>query len=900
MTDLTPLMSQYREIKSKYGDCILLFRVGDFYETFYEDAVEVSSLLNIALTTRDKNKPNPVPLAGVPFHAAEVYVNRLLASGRKVAVCEQVEDPALAKGLVRREVIEVLTPGTSMSSHLLRDAENNYCLSVYAAGERAGVALIDVSTGDFTCGEEDIDAIHHLIQGKRIRELVCRAAGDRRVVRRLVEAFGRPCVIELPEERFEIEAARAAIARQFGATSPSGARSARAVAAADGLSDLETIAAGALLAHIHDLREAILPQVVAIDKLSGVSFLSLDEETISNLELFEPLRGGLEDATLIRTIDRTSTPMGRREIRRWIQKPVTVVSVIDERLDGVQELYSDSIRFEEVLRALKGISDVQRLAARIAARKSIPRELHALRESLEKLPALAAALRGCTSLLLQSATADLGDHQGLCEIIERAVEPDPPGHLREGGVIRKGFDPELDSLIDRTDSARQWIADLESRERERTKIGSLKVGFNKVFGYYLEVSAAHAANVPSDYVPKQTLVSAQRYYTQELKDKEQLILENEDERVRCEQRIFERLCDTVGERSAELQRASGGVARIDVVQSLAAAARLYGYRRPVVDDTLIIDIVGGRHPVLERHGTEPFVPNDLYLDPERKQFGLITGPNMSGKSTFLRQTALIVLLAQMGSFVPADRARIGVVDQIFTRVGASDRLSRGESTFLVEMNETALILQKMTDRSLVLLDEIGRGTSTYDGLSIAWAVTEYLLQGVKARPRTLFATHFHELTQLRNQYPRLVNLKITIKEWEAGIVFLRKIVAGTSDKSFGIHAAKLAGLPPLVIKRATEILASLELRRSLLSQGYDFREAPGQFNLFVPPEDAGKEEASGGPGDAQAKAGGKAPAAPQTGESDAIREAIARFDLENSTPLSALEFVQKLKDLLGP
>jgi len=886
MTDLTPLMSQYREIKSQHSDCILLFRVGDFYETFYEDAVEVSSLLNIALTTRDKNKPNPVPLAGVPFHAAEVYVNRLLASGRKVAVCEQVEDPALAKGLVRREVIEVLTPGTSMSSHLLRDAENNYCLSVYTAGRRAGVALIDVSTGDFTCGEEDVEAIHHLIQGKRIRELVCQTAGDHRVIRRLVETFGRPCVIELPKERFEMEAARAAIARQFPARS-----------AAEGLSDMETIAAGALLGHIHDLREAILPQVVSIDRLSGVSFLSLDEETISNLELFEPLRGGLEDATLIRTIDRTSTPMGRREIRRWIQKPVTVVSVIDERLDGVQELYSDSVRFEEVVRALKGISDVQRLAARIAARKSIPRELHALRESLEKLPALAAALRGCTSVLLQSATEDLGDHRDLCETIERAVEPDPPGHLREGGVIRKGFDPELDSLIDRTDSARQWIADLESRERERTKIGSLKVGFNKVFGYYLEVSAAGAANVPSDYVPKQTLVSAQRYYTQELKDKEQLILETEDERVRCEQRVFERLCDTVGERSAALQRASGGVARIDVVQSLAAAARLYGYRRPVVDDTLVIDIVGGRHPVLERHGTEPFVPNDLYLDPERKQFGLITGPNMSGKSTFLRQTALIVLLAQMGSFVPADRARIGIVDQIFTRVGASDRLSRGESTFLVEMNETALILQKMTDRSLVLLDEIGRGTSTYDGLSIAWAVTEYLLQGVKARPRTLFATHFHELTQLRNQYPRQVNLKITIKEWEAGIVFLRKIVPGASDKSFGIHAAKLAGLPPLVIKRATEILASLELRRNLLSQGFDFRETPGQFNLFVPPEGADEKTASGGPADAQANAGGTAPVTPQ---SDAIREAIARFDLENSTPLSALQFVQKLKDLLGP
>ncbi len=871
MSDLSPLMSQYREIKSQYDDCILFFRVGDFYETFYEDAVEVSSALNIALTTRDKNKPNPIPLAGVPFHAAETYITRLLASGKKVAVCDQVEDAALARGLVKREVVEILTPGTAMNSQLLNDAENNYCLSLFVDGRRAGVAVIDVSTGDFLCGEEDLDSLHHLIQGKRIREMVCPATGDRRVIDDLVQFFGRPYVTELADEQFSAALAEAAVERQFGA---------EAASINDSLTDRERIAVGALLGHCQTLRDVSMPQVISIEKLAGVSFLSLDEETISNLELFEPLRGGHQKATLIHTIDKTLTPMGGRELRRWIQKPLAVVAMIDERHDAVHAIHSDNALFEEVLRALKGIADIQRLSARIAARKAIPREFHALKESLEKLPELAAALEKCEPVFLKSALRDLGDHSSLCDTIERAVVPDPPGHLRDGGVIAKGFDPDLDELIEGSEEAKRWIADLESRERERSGIGNLKVGYNRVFGYFIEVTNVNAGRVPGDYIAKQTLVSAQRFYTEELKDKEQLILETEDRRIESEQRVFERLCDMVGAATPQLQRAASGVSRIDVVQSMAAAARLYGYRRPVVDDALVLEIVGGRHPVLERLGDEAFVPNDITLDPERRQFGLITGPNMSGKSTFLRQTALIVLMAQIGSFVPADRARIGIVDQIFTRVGASDRLSRGESTFLVEMNETAAILRKMTDRSLVLLDEIGRGTSTFDGLSIAWAVTEYLLQGVEARPRTLFATHFHELTQLRSHYPRLVNLKITIKEWESGIIFLRKIVSGTSDKSFGIHAARIAGMPALVLKRAGEILESLELRRSLLQDGFDIRANRDQYSLFKPPATRSGEGAESG--------------------GDGLADEIREFDVDNTTPLDALQFLKRLKDRLKP
>ncbi len=860
----TPLMSQYRDIKARHSDCILLFRVGDFYETFYEDAIDISSILNITLTTRDKNKPNPIPLAGVPFHAAEAYVTRLLAAGRKVAVCEQVEDPALAKGLVRREVVEILTPGTAMNSQLLADVENNYCLGVWPVADgTSAIALIDVGTGECGCGEGDADAYLHLIQGKRIRELVVPMSHAESLERSLAPHLGRPFVTAVADDEFLADSARRALSAQFGP---------RAEALTGSLTPGELAVTGALLGHCLRLRGGALPQVVGVTRLGAAPFLTLDEETIANLELFEPLRGGVESATLLRTLDRTLTPMGGRALRHWIQRPLCDVARIDERLDAVARVHGDASLAEEIVRALKGVADVQRLAARIASRKAIPRELHALRESLEKAPALSAAVGSSGVALLERAGAMLGDHAGLCDEIERAIVLEPPSHLRDGGVIRHGFDEDLDRLIEESEAARRWIAGLETRERERTGVASLKVGYNKVFGYYIEMSNASAKSVPDDYVQKQTLVNARRFFTPELKEKEDLILHTEEKRVREEQRVFEALCEGIAARAEALQRTAEAMATIDVVQSLAMAARANGYRRPVVDDSHSLEIVGGRHPVLERVVSEPFVPNDIELDLERRQFALITGPNMSGKSTFLRQTAIIVLMAQTGSFVPAERARIGLVDRIFTRVGAADRLSRGESTFLVEMNETATILRHMTDRSLVVLDEIGRGTSTYDGLSIAWAVTEYLLQGAVARPRTLFATHFHELTQLRSAYPRLVNLKIAIREWEGGIVFLRKIVAGTSDRSFGIHAARIAGLPAGVIRRAEEILESLELRRNLMARGLDLRESQDQLSLFARPQ------------------------APDAAPADApIRREIDAFDVDGSTPLEALQFIRDLK-----
>ena len=861
MSDTSPLMSQYRAIKKQYHDCILLFRVGDFYETFYEDAVDIASILNITLTTRDRNKPSPIPLAGVPFHAAESYIGRLLAAGRKVAVCEQTEDPALAKGLVRREVVEVLTPGTALSAQLVADSDNIYCAAVHADGNgRVGVALIDVGTGECSCGEAAPDSFLHLVQGKRVRELVLARSTDAALRALLEEHLERPFVTDLDDACFDEGAARDAFDRQFSD------RSGDMMA---GLAPAERAVTGALLSHCMRLRGGVLAQVVEVDRLSATPFLLLDEETIGNLELFEPLRGGVESATVLRTLDRTLTPMGARELRHWMQKPLCDVRAIDDRLDAVARIYNSTELAEEMSRALAGITDVQRVTARVASRKAMPRELHALRESLEKMPALKAAALTSNSSLLATTAGRLGEHGGLCATIERAIVADPPSHLRDGGVIRRGFDAELDTLIDESEAAKRWIAGLEVRERERSGIGSLKVGYNKVFGYFIEVSNANLRAVPADYVARQSLVNGQRFHTPELKEKEDLILHTEERRVREEQRVFDSLCALIAERADALQQAALAIGCMDAIQSLAVVARTHGYRRPVVDDQLTIEIVGGRHPVLERVVSEPFVPNDLVLDPERRQFGLITGPNMSGKSTFLRQTALIVLMAQMGSFVPVDRARIGVVDRIFTRVGASDRLSRGESTFLVEMSETANILRHMTDRSLVILDEVGRGTSTYDGLAIAWAMTEYLLQGVVARPRTLFATHFHELTQLKSAYPRLVNLKIAIREWEGGIVFLRKIVAGTSDRSFGIHAARVAGLPAAVIHRAEEILQSLELRRDLVAKGLESVESRDQMSLFTPAASA---------------------------EDDEILRALREFDPDQSTPIQALQFIQDLKN----
>jgi DNA mismatch repair protein MutS len=732
------------------------------------------------------------------------------------------------------------------------------------------VALIDVSTGDFLSGEGEFDHVQFLVQGKRVREAVVARGSDLVRLAALFEVIGDPTVTEVDESLSSEASVESAFRAQFGDE----AQSIRT-----GLGSLEIRAAGTLLGHCQSLRGGPLPQVIGIQRTAEFEFMSLDEETIRNLELFEPLHGADNRATLVRLIDKTLTPMGGREIRSWLQKPLCHVGAIEERIEAVAELYTEPILHEEVALPLRGVQDIQRVAARIAARKAIPREFHSLRESLERIPDLKSTLGRSKSPLLRLLGARLRAHDDVVSMIDRAIVEEPPGHLREGGVIREGYSEELDALLRETKGAKQWIASLERRERERTGISALKVGFNRVFGYYIEVSKSHRASIPPDYTAKQTLVNSERYYTRDLKEREQLILENDEKRVLCEQRIFEELCAAISREIPGLQDTAGAVGQVDTIQSLAAAARMNRFRRPSIDGSQVLELSASRHPVLEQIVDGPFVPNDLHLDTETRQFALITGPNMSGKSTFLRQVALSVVLAQMGSFVPAERARIGIIDKIFTRVGATDRLSRGESTFLVEMKETANILDQMTDRSLVLLDEVGRGTSTYDGLSIAWSVTEYILQGVKARPKTLFATHFHELTQLAGAYPRLINLKITIKEWEGGVIFLRKVMIGTSDRSYGIHAARVAGLPPLVLRRAEEILKSLELRRDLLRQGVAFDHPDArQISLFENPS---------------------SPSA--TDETlDSIKKSLVGFDVDASTPLDALRLIQDLQRKLGP
>ncbi len=869
--NITPLMAQYKEIKNSYSDCVLLFRVGDFYETFYEDAVEVSEILNIALTTRDKKKDNPVPLAGVPFHAAENYISRLLSAGKKVAVCEQVEDPSLSKGLVKREVVEVITPGTAMNPQLLSDSENNYCLAVCVKDDFAAASLIDVSTGDFHCGSGPVKNLHYLLQGIKVTEVICNDFKE--VLNPLFDALGSPFQNSDKGAYFTSEIALEALRKQFQGTD---------CEYISELDEIEGLAAGALLHHCRSMKGDDLPQVVEIKRFEPAARMALDEETIANLELFKPLRGNSTDATLIKIIDHTKTPMGARKLRAWLQRPLADKKKIEARLEAVSELHENPLVLEALSLSLKRISDVERLASRIAAKKAVPRELIALKESIERIPLVKRALDGRKAPLLIEQAGMVSAHETLAEIIDKAIVLDPPGHLRNGGVIKKGFADSLDDLIDKSEGAKKWIAGLQARERGRTGISGLRVGYNRVFGYYIEVSKLNSASVPDDYIAKQTLVGSQRYYTQELKDREQLILEIEERRIECEQEVFNRLCAEIASNLPVLQRTCGALAVIDSIQSLTAAAIKFGYERPIIDDSRILEIVSGRHPVLEQNVKTAFVPNDLYLNPETRQFALLTGPNMSGKSTFLRQSALITIMAHMGSFVPADRATIGIVDKIFTRVGASDRLSKGQSTFLVEMDETAHILDNMTDSSLLLLDEIGRGTSTFDGLSIAWAVTEYVLQGIKALPKTLFATHFHELTQLKNSYPKLVNLKITIREWENGIIFLRKILPGTSERSFGIHAARVAGLPEIILERAQEILDSLETRRDLLSDSVSIiNKNMGQYKLFGNSiiNEVDSDHSS-------------------SNTLQALKEYLDQFDINDITPLHALQILKTLKDML--
>jgi DNA mismatch repair protein MutS len=791
-------MRQYREIKARHRDAVLFFRMGDFYEMFNEDAKLAARELGITLTTRNSGGAAYVPLAGVPVKAAGDYLRRLVEKGHRVAICEQVEDPKLAKGVVRREVVEVVSPGAVMAHEWLEGTRNNFLVSI-SPGEPVGVAALDLSTGEFFLETAQIEDLAAVLARYDPREVVVPEGAD-------VARSAADCVITSRDSwDFDPDQAGQDLARHFR------------LRGLDGLGITEDDrtavgAGGALLRYASDLQPSGLPQLAQPTMRRGGSTMPIDEMTRRNLELVEPLRPGEHGVTLLEVIDRTVTPMGARLLRQWLLSPLRSADPIRQRHDAVQVLAEDDRGRERTREALDGVRDIERLVSRAAAHRASPRDLGSLRDSIARLPDTRASLDSLgsreSSAVLERMAEEFDLLTDLAEIFTRLLVERPPAVLGDGDTIRQGADEGLDEARELRDGGKRYIAGLQATERENTGIPSLKVGYNKVFGYYIEVTKTHRKAVPDHYERRQTLTNAERYVTPELKDYESRVLGAEERVLDRERDLVSRLCDAVTQRLTRLQRVARTVAELDVFAAFAETAVRERYTRPAIAEGMELDIRGGRHPVVERLLPQgKFIPNDVCLDGAARVM-LLTGPNMAGKSTVLRQTGLAVILAQIGSFIPADRATIGVVDRVFTRVGASDSLGRGQSTFLVEMNETSSILHGATDRSLVLLDEIGRGTATFDGVAIAWAVTEHLHDRVGCK--TIFATHYHELTQLTEQLEHARNFNVAVRESGDDIVFLHRLEPGGSDRSYGIHVGRLAGLPPSVVHRAWEILALLE------------------------------------------------------------------------------------------
>ena len=812
----TPLMQQYRDIKARYPQTILFFRMGDFYEMFEDDAKLAARELGLTLTSRNNGGAAEVPLAGVPVKAATDYLRRLIGKGHRVAICEQVEDPKLAKGIVRREVVETVTPGTVLSDDWLVRNRNNYIVALDPRGAAAGLATLDVTTGELileVVPESDIAAA---LARYEARELVL--PSDVAVA----TAVGTVTVREAWE--FDPELAREDLLRTYG------------IASLDGLGigadDRPAVgAAGALLRYARELKPGGLPHLAHPTIVRRGDVLPLDEMTRRNLELVEPLRAGAEGATLLDVIDRTLTPMGGRLLRRWLLAPLVDPGAINARLDAVQVLVGDGRGRERLREALDGVRDVERLAGRAALGRATPREMGALRDSILRLPDVAGALSALEGDLVFPALDLLTD---IGEELGRALVERPPAQLDDGDTIKAGYDRDLDELKAARDGGKQYIAALQARERERTGISSLKVGFNKVFGYYIEVTHAHRERIPADYERRQTLTGAERYVTPDLKEYEAKVLGAEEHIAAREREVLDQLRRRVGEAIARVQASAARLAQLDAWAALADVAERERYVRPEVTDGFTLQLEGSRHPVVERMmPREAFIPNDVMLD-DAGRVVLLTGPNMAGKSTLLRQVGLCVVLAQIGSFVPCRRASIGVVDRLFTRVGASDNLVRGQSTFMVEMSETSAILHAATGRSLVLLDEIGRGTSTYDGVAIAWAVTECLHNTIGCK--TIFATHYHELTQLTEELEHVRNFNVAVREVGEEIVFLHRLEPGGADRSYGIHVGRLAGLPEPVVTRAWQVLKLLEAGHHVATQRPPSPLDATQLGLFAAPD----------------------------------------------------------------
>lgn len=795
---MTPMMQQYRDAKERHPGMLLLFRMGDFYELFNSDAELAARVLGLTLTSRDKT----VPMAGFPHHQLEAYLRKLLKAGHRVAICDQVEDPAQAKGLVKRDVTRIVTPGTLTEDDLLDPRQANHLAAVYSLGEKAGLAWVELTTGMFEAADLSWDRLADELV--RLAPAECLIPEGQHALLASQLRLAAPAMVQTPQPdwTFEFSMTRNIMQRQFGVTTCAGLGF-----ESDDLPCL--IAAGALLTYLHDTLKASLTHLRRLKPFALEEHLLLDGVTRRSLELVRTLREGEREGSLIASLDRTVTPMGARLLAEWLLAPLAEREAIERRQDALAELKGDHSLRGALRTALDESYDLQRLTARISTGRATPRDLAAVVKTLKLLPRIQRLLVERRSLLLREMEAQLELCPDLLEALASALVDDPPISAKEGGVIRRGYDPDLDELHGIARGGKEWIVRFQAEEITRTGIPSLKVGFNKVFGYYIEITHTHQTKIPSDYTRKQTLKNAERYITPELKEYEEKVLSAEEKIFQREYELFLSLRDRAAEQTGRLLQSGDVLATLDVLGSLAEVADTCDYCRPELCDEPVLHLVEARHPVLDQtlpRGT--FVPNDVQLGPDEGMFLLITGPNMSGKSVYIRQVALLTLLAHMGSFVPAQRARVGMTDRIFTRVGASDELNRAQSTFMVEMTEAANILNNATPRSLVILDEIGRGTSTYDGVSLAWAITEYLHDQIGGR--ALFATHYHELALLSERLPRLRNYTVLVREWEKQIVFLHKIAPGSADRSYGIHVARLAGVPEDVLQRAQEVLSELE------------------------------------------------------------------------------------------
>lgn len=794
MFELTPLMKQYFSIKEKYNDAIVFFRLGDFYEMFGEDAEKASKILQIALTTRDKAKDNPIPMCGVPYFASESYISKLIKAGYKVAVCEQVEDPKDAKGIVSREVVRVITPGTHTPGN---PKENTYIISIFPLGNKHGITAADISTGEFIVfeTEENIEDEVNRFEPKEI--LLPNSIKDNLHYQEVLSGF---YISGLEDWVFDYSEAYKTLLRHFRVSSLEGY-------GCEGLSSAIS-SAGALITYLENTQKDLMG-FKKITTMRLTSNMLMDATTKRNLELTHSLKDGSLEGTLIWVMDETLTPMGGRFLRSAMLRPLTDVHEITKRLGAVDYLIDNYELMEELRTSLRKVQDIERLSSKALSGTANARDLIAIRNSLSNVPRIKKSLSASKENFLRSLSNEISEFSLLKELLEKSLVDSPPMSIRDGGIIRGKYNNEVDELRDMTTRGKDFIAEMELREKKRTGISSLKIGYNRIFGYYIEVTKPNLDMVPEDYIRKQTLVGSERFITPELKEYENKVLGSEERLKNLEYEIFREILGSVGEESDLLLKTANAVAGIDFLASLSVVAKRYNYSRPLIVEEGVIDISDGRHPVLERVlKDERFIPNNTYIDTSDNRLLILTGPNMAGKSTYMRQVALVVLMSQMGSFIPAASARIGIADRIFTRIGASDFLSKGQSTFMVEMIEAANIINNATTGSLILLDEVGRGTSTFDGISIAWAIAEHILNTIKAR--TLFATHYNELTELALIHDGVRNYNVSVKEWGDEIIFLRKIEEGSADKSYGIQVARLAGIPESIIRRAKEVLTNLE------------------------------------------------------------------------------------------